>query len=207
MANKNLAEQILKSLNLCSSDKYNIYLVGSRLWGTNTKTSDWDLVIVSEKPSKSLTSIHKSQFDVKLIDRQEFIEKIHEGSMIEVICYLMNKEDLIQNDFHINSIEIDLDKINLWLNQRQIKDLDKAHKFWLKGNQKSAWKILRHILHSQSIYNYLRDNLHQNQQINLTINDIQNIVQPATLLWQQDWIDLDWTQILTSFNQTLTHLQ
>jgi len=208
MANRNLVENLFESIRLCRSSKYNIYLIGSRLWGTNTKTSDWDLLIVSQLTMKEqLSNVHKCQYDVKLMDQQQFIEQVKEGSIIEVICYLLNKQEMIEHSFDFQSIEINLDKVNSWLNQRQNKDLEKAKKFWIKSNRKSAWKILRHILHSRAIYNYLQQQNIHDQHFNLTIEQIQTILQPATLLCQQDWISLEWNQLLPLFNQAFNQLQ
>ena len=99
MANRNLVENLFESIRLCRSSKYNIYLIGSRLWGTNNKTSDWDLLIISQLTMKEqLPSVHKCQYDVKLMDQQQFIEQVKEGSIIEIIFYLLNRTRWIGYD-------------------------------------------------------------------------------------------------------------
>ena len=204
MARANLAH-LFKSLHLSSPEKYNVYLVGSRLWGTNTDTSDWDLLVVGDVSSAQLTSLHKSQYDISLLDRQEFAERVKEGSIIEVICALMRREDMFQCAFDTNNLQVDPEAVRTWLETRQAKDLVKAEKFWLKGNRQSAWKILRHILHGQALYNYLVGALRENQ-ITLSVNDVQTILRPATLLCDKAWMQLDWADVHVSLNNALSSL-
>lgn len=204
MAHTNLIH-LFKSLHLSSPEKYNVYLVGSRLWGTNTDTSDWDLLVVGDVSSAQLTSLHKSQYDISLLDRQEFAERVKEGSIIEVICALMCREDMIQCAFDTSNLQVDSEAVRMWLETRQGKDLQKAEKFWLKGNRQSAWKILRHILHGQALYNHLAVALRE-KQINLTVNDVQTIVRSATLLCDKAWMQLDWTDAHTAVIDALSNL-
>ncbi|CAF3622265.1 unnamed protein product [Adineta steineri] len=163
MAHSNLPAHLFKSFHLPNPNSYNVYLVGSRLWGTNTDKSDWDVLIVGDVSSEQLSSLHKSQYDIKLLDRQEFIKRAKQGSVIEVICALMRKEDMLQCAFDIGNLSVDSDAIKIWLQERQVKDLAKAEKFWQKGNRQSGWKILRHILHSRALYNHLADILREKQ--------------------------------------------
>lgn len=205
MAHANLPAHLFKSLNLPKPESYNVYLVGSRLWGTNTVTSDWDLLVVGDVPSNQLTSLHKAQYDIKLLDRQEFIAQVKQGSIIEVVCALMSKDDMLQCAFDTGALIVNPDAIKSWLQERQTKDLDKAEKFWLKGNRQSGWKILRHILHAKALYNHLDTTLRENQ-ITLTINDVQTIVRSATFLCDKAWIQLDWSEVHMAVIGVLTSL-
>ncbi|CAM4879144.1 unnamed protein product [Rotaria socialis] len=186
MAHTGLPAHLFKSLHLPNPENYNVYLVGSRLWGTNTTTSDWDLLIVGNVPSNQLTSLHKAQYDITLLDRQEFIARVKEGSIIEVICALMRA-------------------IKTWLEARQIKDFEKAEKFWLKGNLQPAWKILRHILHATALYNHLVIAL-QKERAFLTIDNVQTIVRSATFLCDKTWMQLDWSNVHAAVIDALTLL-
>jgi hypothetical protein len=205
MAQTNLPAHLFKSLNLPNPESYNVYLVGSRLWGTNTATSDWDLLVVGDVPLGQLTSLHKSQYDIKLLDRKEFTTRVKQGSIIEVVCALMRKEDMLQCAFDIGDLLVDPNAINKWLEERQAKDLEKAEKFWLKGNRQPGWKILRHILHAKALYNHLVVALRE-KRVTLTVDDVQTIVSSATLLCDKAWMQLDWSNVHTAANDALTKL-
>jgi hypothetical protein len=205
MAHTNLPAHLFKSLHLPRPESYNVYLAGSRLWGTNTDTSDWDLLVVGDVPSGQLTSLHKSQYDITLLDRQEFTARVKQGSIIEVVCALMRKEDMLQCAFDTGDLIVDADAIKTWLEERQAKDLQKAEKFWLKGNRQPGWKILRHILHAKALYNHLVVALREKQVI-LTVDDVQTIVRSATLLCDKAWMQLDWLNVHTAVIDALTKL-
>ncbi|CAF3881509.1 unnamed protein product [Adineta steineri] len=205
MAHSNLPAHLFKSFHLPNPNSYNVYLVGSRLWGTNTDKSDWDVLIVGDVSSEQLSSLHKSQYDIKLLDRQEFIKRAKQGSVIEVICALMRKEDMLQCAFDIGNLSVDSDAIKIWLQERQVKDLAKAEKFWQKGNRQSGWKILRHILHSRALYNHLADILREKQVI-LSIEDVQTSVRSVTYLCDKSWMQLDWSDVYTAVIDALAQL-
>ena len=192
MANARLLpDHLFKSLRLTKPENYNIYLVGSRLWGTQGEQSDWDLLMIGDVPANLSSGVHKCQYDIKLLNRPAFIERVKEGSIVEVVCTLLRKEDMLQHAFDIERASISIDAIRNWLNVREEKDFEKAHKFWQKGNRQAGWKILRHILHARSLFNHLVIVL-QNQEVTLTIDDIQGLVRPATLLCDKAWMQLEW---------------
>ncbi|UJR16628.1 hypothetical protein I4U23_003528 [Adineta vaga] len=196
---------LFKSLHLQKPENYNIYLVGSRLWGTNSNTSDWDLLIVGDIPSTQLTSLHKAQYDVKLLDRQEFIQRANNGSIVEVLCALLRKEDMLQHAFNTDTLRIDQDTMRIWLEERRYKDFEKAEKFWHKGNRQAGWKILRHILHAKALYDYLIFAIRENR-VPIAIEDLQTIIRPATLLCDKGWMQLDWSNVHEAVIDTLTHV-
>jgi hypothetical protein len=205
MAHSNLPTHLLKSLQLPSLEKCNIYLVGSRLWGTNSDTSDWDLLIVSDLSSGQLKSLHKCQYDITLLDRQEFAARVNQGSIVEVACALLRKEDMLSYAFDTTDLQVNLDAMKMWLEDRQVKDFDKAKKFWLKGNQQSGWKILRHVLNSKALYNHLATVL-SSTRVTLTIHDVQTVARSTALLHDKNWIQLDWVNAYSAVTDALTQL-
>lgn len=97
------AKQAAKQLNLDWDSIANIYLIGSRLWGTFTAQSDFDLLIVlkstnnkkqlkttpnnsakhtkkaahnnSDEASGSHRVVHAGQFDALLYDEELYIQR------------------------------------------------------------------------------------------------------------------------------------
>lgn len=203
--NRLLPQHVFKSLHISNHEKYNIYLLGSRLWGTNTHDSDWDLLIIGDIPSKLPSTMHKSQYDIKLLDRETFQQRIEEGSLIEVICALLRQEDMLQYAFGLGKISIRTEAIQNWLNSRELRDFEKAAKFWQKGNRQAGWKILRHLLQARSIFNYLAVILRE-QPVTLTIHDIQRVVRPATALCDKTWMQFEWIDVHAAVNDALNTL-
>ncbi|KAJ7722768.1 hypothetical protein B0H14DRAFT_3520211 [Mycena olivaceomarginata] len=66
---------LLKTLQI-PTKIHAVHLVGSRLWGTHSPKSDFDLLIVVADPSanslKFQTSQHKGQYDATLLTESEF---------------------------------------------------------------------------------------------------------------------------------------
>lgn len=86
-------ETALGKLQLKSSDTRNVYVIGSRLWGTATEKSDWDLIIVSSSPTISgKNSMHNSDIDATVYSVLEFEQKLKEHSFLEVICLFLPKQ-------------------------------------------------------------------------------------------------------------------
>ena len=111
---------LFKSLRLSNPTNYNVYLDGSRLWGTDSTGSDWDLLVVGDLPPGQLNSLHKSQYDVKLLDRHELKARVEEGSIIEAVCALMRKEDMLQVAFELGDVVVNPDAMKTYLGARQI---------------------------------------------------------------------------------------
>lgn len=204
MARNRLPDHLFESLRLKHPERFNVYLIGSRLWGTNNSNSDWDILIVGDFPADQLRSLHKSQYDVKLLSREEFINQIRAGSIIEVICYLLDKNEMLQSSFSVGHLQLDIDVIRNWLQDRQARDFEKAEKFWLKENRQAAWKIFRHILLSRALFNHLAEALPRGQ-ITFTLNEIQNIVRPAALVCDKNWLQLDWSEAKLAVIEALTY--
>jgi hypothetical protein len=114
-----------------------------------------DLLVVDDVPSRHLTSLHKTQYNNTLLNRQEFTAGVKQGSIIEDVYAPMRKEDMLQCAFDTGDLKVDPDAIETSLEERQAKYLEKAEGFWLKGNGQPACKILRHILQAKVLCNYL----------------------------------------------------
>jgi hypothetical protein len=76
---------------LRDADALNIYLVGSRLWGTATDASDFDLVVVAT--DRAFTAMgadvlhgHSGTLDVLLLSHAAFVRRIREHDVGTLIC-------------------------------------------------------------------------------------------------------------------------
>ncbi|KAJ7286353.1 hypothetical protein C8J57DRAFT_662263 [Mycena rebaudengoi] len=156
---------LLKTLQI-PSQVHTVYLIGSRLWGTHSPTSDFDLLVVIADPVSSTSaarwqkSQHKDQCDVTLLSESEFRQQVKEGSIIEALCCLIpdSEECVLMNDGAPRRRELiskdQLGSLRAWVDERQRKDREKAMKFWAKGGadmRQRALKILRHSISAECI--------------------------------------------------------
>eukprot|EP00658_Telonema_sp_P-2_P054743 TRINITY_DN43541_c0_g1_i1.p2 TRINITY_DN43541_c0_g1~~TRINITY_DN43541_c0_g1_i1.p2 ORF type:complete len:104 (+),score=16.55 TRINITY_DN43541_c0_g1_i1:82-393(+) len=70
--------QLTEGIGLTDRDMVNVYVVGSRMWGTASASSDWDLVVVvrGDRP-KSATKLRCCGLvDAQVMGDNEFVERL-----------------------------------------------------------------------------------------------------------------------------------
>lgn len=67
---------LLRRLKLNEKDVLGIYIVGSRLWGSATYSSDWDFIIVLRSWPKGRSSEHNGDIDATVLDKNEFFKRV-----------------------------------------------------------------------------------------------------------------------------------
>ena len=149
------ADKILKTLGIDKPMVAGMFLVGSHLWGTARKDSDWDVVVIMKnnfKKGKSKkyvgdeteTSIHNSNVDAWVISEKKFAEAVRKHRMYELMClYVPIENRLINYSF---PIKFDIDAKILFDQTLSVyaRDWEKANKQGGKNNLKRAEKILLH---------------------------------------------------------------
>ncbi|KAF7324583.1 hypothetical protein MKEN_00499600 [Mycena kentingensis (nom. inval.)] len=220
--------RILQSLRLPSDCSITTaYLVGSRLWGTVTPTSDYDLLIVVSDPpttvrskAELLKSQHSGNYDVTLLYESEFREKVEEGSLIETICCLLDSDDgsivyAPEPNPHSARRQLiyatHLATLRSWADARALRDLEKAAKFWGKGGSArvNGWKILHHSLAAEAILRGLAEDIASCgslRDVRLTTERIQGMVAAGRRDEEQGWLGLDWEAVLGAYRKWLAEV-
>lgn len=198
MSTTNLS-QILQFLRLHSAAVLNVYLVGSRLWGTHTYASDFDLLIVADHlPPKALKSQHKNQFDITLLTKADFAERVREGSLIETVCCLMNSnEDCVWREGQsMRHMVKGIGPLEAWIVARHAIDREKAKKFWSKGVQGKAYKILQHMITAESVLRVLKDKENGTLEgLSLSMEELHGAVQSGQNDSDKDWMSQTWAAV------------
>ncbi|KAJ7161480.1 hypothetical protein C8R43DRAFT_992991 [Mycena crocata] len=191
---------------------HSVYLVGSRLWGTHTLKSDFDLlIVVADPPSSSIQfqkSQHKGQYDATLLSETEFGERVKEGSLIEILCCLFpDSEECVFVDDGNRSLRrrlIEKDHLHTmrgWAEERGQKDRDKAMKFWAKGGEmrERGWKILQHMIAAECILGGLQKIVDEEgialRDVKLSQEFLQQLVGTGRGDGDRAWLELDWVDV------------
>ncbi|KAJ7766761.1 hypothetical protein B0H16DRAFT_1686984 [Mycena metata] len=159
MAQLNI-HSILKTLQI-PTKVHSLYLVGSRLWGTHSAKSDFNLLVVITDPSSSAPpsfqkSQHKGQYDATVLTEAEFRAQVEAGSLIESLCCLLEPSEecvLMHEESHQRrGLVGNLQTMRDWADERAQKDREKAKKFWAKGGamREKGWKILQHTIGAET---------------------------------------------------------
>lgn len=193
---------ILASFKLQNFSVNRVYLVGSRLWGTNTESSDFDLLIVADSlPAEVLRSQHNNRYDMTLITQEEFVARVRGGSLIETVCCLLGDEEecVLQGGEPMKHLVQDIPVIDAWIASRHLVDREKAKKFWGKGKQKEASKILQHMIMAESVVRGLNGlgggTRKQLSSITLTMTDLHGFVESGRDESDWTWYGLDWEEV------------
>ncbi|KAH3761449.1 hypothetical protein Pelo_6676 [Pelomyxa schiedti] len=79
----------LDLLKLKDSDVANAYVVGSRMWGTSRRDSDWDLVVVVRDESKPAPPAHRDlhcrDVDASVLSASEYSARLRAGHFLEIL--------------------------------------------------------------------------------------------------------------------------
>ena len=76
-------QQILKDFNLVDNNVLNVYLYGSRVYGTNSEQSDYDYVVVCNSVSTESDRLDSSDnpLSITLYSKENFQSKINENKI------------------------------------------------------------------------------------------------------------------------------
>jgi len=141
------ADEIISLCNIRPFKVNNIFLYGSRVYGTAHSDSDYDLLVVGGNLLER-QELHKGKFNIHIIIPTKFEENLrgHDVHMLECIwapdfAIILNKRNFLK--------EFTLDKKKL-----KKKLLSQSHQSWMNGKR----KIIETDLHrgSKSIWHSIR---------------------------------------------------
>jgi len=141
---------VLGKLKIPAADVLNAYVIGSRLWGTATSQSDFDLVVVAASwpPSKPQT-VHNGMFDAKVLSLANFEERLQQHEFEELKCCWLPEAFVLKETVPaVQLLKGGIDRVKLRhiVTERTEKDLAKAAKFIEKDKKYEGGKILLHAL-------------------------------------------------------------
>ena len=141
-------QQIIRTFELQDKNVLNVYIVGSHLWETCHKGSDWDLIVVVEKlASPKPLNAHKGNFEAFIISKEDYTQLIREHSM-QVLVTLWMPRELVLREKLTSRLLFSFDKATLLksLDHSRERDLRIAEKHFRKADSKKANKVLLHCI-------------------------------------------------------------
>ncbi|KAI6657496.1 hypothetical protein LOD99_242 [Oopsacas minuta] len=140
-------EKISKSFKLSPSDILNVYVVGSHLWGTVHKDSDWDLVIVVKVWSVKPADMHSGLLDAHILSKEQFVETLALHNFRLIACIYAPVHCKLKETIKFEKM-FKLDKIKLRDSFFQENERDNriAEKHANKGRVDAAKTICVHTL-------------------------------------------------------------
>lgn len=187
-------------MKLVDENITHVYIVGSRLWGTHSHSSDFDLLVVADRlPNGTPKSQHRNQYDITLLAENEFIGHVQQGSLIESVCCLMDdKEACVLRRAQACSHLVDVTAMETWVSKRHAVDREKAKKFWLKGKPEEAYKILQHMITAEATIAGLRvkgKHTSESHKFTLEMSDLQELVQKGKNEDDRAWMEFEWPEV------------
>lgn len=148
--------RILQTFSLVESDVLCVYVVGSHLWGTCSRHSDWDLVIIitasSRRVGSAAVNAHKHKLDAWILSVEEYTGFIKDHLMQALItvwlpqCFVMTQK--------INPtilFEYSQDKLAAAVDKMHRRDMEVARKHFLKSDWRGGLKIVNHCLRQMEV--------------------------------------------------------
>eukprot|EP01083_Nonionella_stella_P101561 288031_1 len=152
MSNKVLC----KKLKLDINNILNVYVIGSRVWGTATSVSDWDVVIVT-KTKNDRVFLSRDNVDAYILDECQWREELNNHRFVCWLTLFLPKEAIWKEELSICDInkERGVNKVNVdgfefkrfvdALATEVDKDCKKLNKFYKKNKLD---KVRRTFIHS-----------------------------------------------------------
>lgn len=137
-------EHIFKSSKLHSSRIHNIYLYGSRVYGTHQENSDYDVILVANNSVES-TEIKHPIYNIHILTPDKFQEDLnwHRPNALE--CYYALEENKLQENFKFE-FKLDKNKLRHSISHTNSNSYVKAKKKLLQGDYHLGIKSLFHSL-------------------------------------------------------------
>jgi predicted nucleotidyltransferase len=153
-----LLNRIFETTTFDENEDYNIYLTGSRVYGTNTEKSDYDFyIIVSDeyfkKISKKNSNLGEEEYEclyfgddinVNLYSKSLFQRKLNENWLQSLMCVYSEKENCLMRKFEFE-FEIYFRKLGRSVIGEAGKHYEMARRKW---DQENPYQSEKYLIHS-----------------------------------------------------------
>ena len=153
-------QRVFRTLKLRDSDVLNTYLVGSHMWGTCHKHSDWDVVVIVQHPATPKpVNAHTANIEAFILSREHFLQSVKDHLMQVLLVLWLPKECVLLERFDPRvSFRFNREALVMSLEHSRERDMRIAEKHFRKGDPAKAKKVLLHCLRYLELGTQLREN-------------------------------------------------
>eukprot|EP01059_Diplonema_ambulator_P017513 TRINITY_DN2952_c0_g1_i1.p1 TRINITY_DN2952_c0_g1~~TRINITY_DN2952_c0_g1_i1.p1 ORF type:complete len:206 (+),score=48.34 TRINITY_DN2952_c0_g1_i1:628-1245(+) len=180
-----------------------VYIQGSRLWGCNGTSSDYDLLVILKEGEKGSTHIGVV-YDVTYMGEAVFLERVRANCVYELCAVCVPKGEFIIKEYKrmpkIGEV-LNLANLKTHVTTETPKILTLSSKFGAKSDFKRQAKLLTHAYHLAELAHQLATTK--------TITDFtMNLKNFRDLLAlnPESWEAPDWDTAESSYNKTYAAL-
>ena len=104
-------EKIIKSSGIHSSRIFNVYIFGSRVYGNNSKESDWDIIMVANNSVDS-TEIRNGLFNIHVYTPDKFKKDLDWHRINNLECIFAPDSAILKEEINYrNDFKLDISKL------------------------------------------------------------------------------------------------
>ncbi len=138
---------VIRTLNLSDKEVVCVYVVGSHLWETCRRDSDWDMVIVVEDPTHRPLNTHRGNFEAFVVSKEGYISLIREHSLQVLVTVWLPRDLVLRENFDPKPVfQLDTPSLLKSLQHSRERDLRVSQKHFKKSELLQAKKVLVHCV-------------------------------------------------------------
>eukprot|EP01083_Nonionella_stella_P125120 378323_1 len=142
---------LCKKLKLNMDELLNVFVIGSRVWGTATSTSDWDVIVVTKHitpiaKNKNKAFVSVDNIDAYILEQEQWKQELNDHRFVCWLTMFLPMDAIWKNDLKMTN-EMFNGKIFADTLLKQIdKDCKKLHRFYTKKKMDKVDKTFIHAL-------------------------------------------------------------
>jgi len=152
-------EEIIKNFGLESNTVLNIYLYGSRVYGTESKTSDWDFIIIVEDDNEKF-SVNEQCFpgndgnsDAVIMTASNFQSKINDHQIHVLECLWLSPDKILLEKRKFSFV-LDLTLLRIATQKRSGNSWSKTGKKLIQGPDYAPYIAKKSLFHCLRILQF-----------------------------------------------------
>jgi predicted nucleotidyltransferase len=138
-------DRIIKCSKIHPSRVFNVYIFGSRLYGTSSEESDWDIIMIAKNSVEAL-EIKSDELNIHIYTPDKFISDLKWHRINNLECIFSPDWAKLKEDIKFDTFKIDLIKLRHASSHLSISSWIKSKNKIESGEYYSGLKSLFHSL-------------------------------------------------------------
>lgn len=138
-------DTIIRAAKLHPTRVFNVYIFGSRVYGTYDKNSDWDIIMIANNSVES-TEIRNGMFNIHVYTPDKFKQDLENHRINNLECIYAPDWAKLKEDIKFNNFKIHPNKLRHMISQISSNSWVKCNKKIIDGEYKIGIKSLFHSI-------------------------------------------------------------